>query len=266
MRVKRAIRERLVSLFLRAFRDPRAADAIRCLSLYWELQEGERNRGVRLVDLETMWARRYPDRKAHARDRAAMAVALKGVLTLRPRTGVTEKDQERAATPVGATLFVEPHPGALPFLQTLHKRTETYARVIEEAAARRSVLDRLPPLNRSVAEAALCFNAGLFFEAHEHLEHHWVRLSPGPIKRVVQGLIQISVGCHHAMRGSYDGAVNQFGKGLAKLAEAPGDMLGIRAERLRRETGRACQAIVARGRADMRPATLEELPRIHPTT
>jgi hypothetical protein len=261
--MSRAIRDRLVDLLLRAFRDPRTGDAILCLRLYWGLRFGEREAEVTLFDLETTWARRYPQRVAQARDRAAAVAALKGILAVRPRTAAQRKGLDRSTTRVGAALLVEPHPTTLPFLPALRERTNMYAQVIEEVVARKATLDRMPALNRAVAEAAVCFNTGLFFEAHEHLEHHWVRLARGPNRRFLQGLIQISVGCHHAMRGSYDGAVNQLGKGLAKLTEAPGDMLGLRVDRLCRETQEARQEIVARGRDGMRPARLEELPRIY---
>jgi hypothetical protein len=126
-------------------------------------------------------------------------------------------------------------------------------------------LDHLPALRRAVAEAALCFNAGLFFEAHEHLEHHWVVLPPSPIKRFLQGVVQVSVGFHHAMRGSYEGAVNQLGKGLEKLAAPPTDTLGVDVPRLQREVREIRTQIMARGRAEMRKADPNELPRIHVT-
>jgi hypothetical protein len=216
-----------------------------------------------LSDLETTWTRRYPDRGIDARNRAAAVVALKGILALRSHAGAQRKGLDRSTTRVGAALLVEPHPAALPSLPVLRARTNLYVQVIDQSAVSRDVLGRMPGPNRTVAEAAMCFNTGLFFEAHEHLEHHWIRLARGPDRRFLQGLIQISVGCHHAMRGSYDGAVNQLGKGLAKLAEAPGDMLGLRVDRLCRETEEVRQKFVARGRSGMRPARLEELPRMH---
>lgn len=260
--MNRAIRERLVGLLVQSFQDPRSGDVLLCLSLYWELLADERRDGVALRDLEAAWRVRYPHRVAKASDRPAAASALRGILTLRRCAGAATLSGTGSAGQRGGELLIEPHPATLPFLDALRERTRMYARVVQEAANRRRVLVRLAPLDRAVAEAALCFNAGLFFEAHEHLEHHWVRLPRGPVKRFVQGLIQIAVGYHHARRGSYEGAVNQLEKGLAKLAEAPGDALGLDVDRLRRETAAVRNRIVARGRSGMRQATLDELPRM----
>jgi uncharacterized protein len=151
----------------------------------------------------------------------------------------------------------------LPCLAAVGERVRIYADVVRESAARASAVERLEPLRRGVAEAAICFNAGLFFEAHEHLEDRWRRLPPTSTKRFVQGIIQISVGFHHAMRGSYQGAVNQLTKGLAKLAEGPEGALGLERDRFVREVEAARQEIVARGRQRMRRVSLEALPRMH---
>ena len=261
--MNRAVRDRLIDLLLRAFRDQRAGDAIRCLGLYWELRLNECRGDVTLAELETRWAERYPSRVVHARDRAAAVAALKGILRLRPHVDVRERIAVRFPRYPGDSLLVEPHPATLPYLPGLREHTERYRQVIETSVVRKAALDRMPALHRTVAEAALCFNAGLFFEAHEHLEHHWVRLTGGSDRRILQGLIQISVGCHHAARGSYDGTVNQFGKGLAKLAGAPGEVLGLHAARLLRETEELRQKIVTRGRGGMRPVSLEDIPRMH---
>jgi hypothetical protein len=75
-----------------------------------------------------------------------------------------------------------------------------------------------PGLEATLRQAAVCFNAHLFFETHEILEHAWVGMPAGSLRRSVQGLIQVSVGFYHAERGSLSGAVNQLRKGLEKLA------------------------------------------------
>jgi hypothetical protein len=113
-----------------------------------------------------------------------------------------------------------------------------------------------------MAEAALCFNAGLFFEAHEHLERHWAIQPRGATKRFLQGIIQISVGFHHAHEGNYDGAVNQLAKGLEKTAGTVGEMLGIDCDEFLPRVAAAREAIAKRGRAAMRPLPLPEIPRM----
>lgn len=105
----------------------------------------------------------------------------------------------------------------------------------EVASARDEILGRIPrylgaqaayrtgeqtgdgELESALAQAALCLGAGLYFEAHEILEHVWIHMPPGIRRRCVQGLIQVAVGFHHAERGSLMGAVNQLAKGLQKL-------------------------------------------------
>ena len=113
-----------------------------------------------------------------------------------------------------------------------------------------------------MAEAALCFNAGLFFEAHEHLEHQWAAQPRGVTRRFLQGIIQISVGFHHAHEGNYDGAVNQLAKGLEKVAGTTGEMLGLDCTDFLPRVAAAREAIVRRGRAGMTSVPLSEIPRM----
>jgi predicted metal-dependent hydrolase len=140
-----------------------------------------------------------------------------------------------------------------------------YLAVLQEVGARRATLDAMEPVSRTIIEAAFCFNAGLFFEAHEHLEHRWVALPRGPIKRFVQGIIQISVGLYHARRGSYHGAVNQLAKGLEKLGGLGGLVMGLDCDRFVREVTVFRQQLTARGSDDTGPLPLEEMPNMRLT-
>lgn len=261
--MNRAVRNRLANLLLGAFGDPAKRDAILRLALYWELCAGQRQPRIRVPDLEAAWARRYPELAGHPWSTAAAMAELKGLLEARGVSGGPVHGVQASVSQDSVTTWYEPHADLLPFLAAAGARVPVYAQVVRQAAAQVSAFERLEPLHRGVAEAAICFNAGLFFEAHEHLEDHWHQLPPTPTKRFVQGIIQISVGFHHAMRGSYEGAVNQLRKGLAKLAEAPGDALGLDRDRFLREVEAARQEIVARGRQRTRQAALPELPRMH---
>jgi len=113
-----------------------------------------------------------------------------------------------------------------------------------------------------MAEAAMCFNAGLFFEAHEHLEHHWAAQPKGPTKRFLQGIIQISVGFHHARAGNHDGAVNQLTKGLEKTAGVVGVVLGLDCDAFLPEVAALREEIIERGREGMPALSLAEIPRM----
>ncbi len=113
-----------------------------------------------------------------------------------------------------------------------------------------------------VLQARICFNLGLYFEAHEILEGEWSRLAKGPLRTFLQGIIQVSVGFHHGRRGGYSGAVNQLGKGLDKLCRALADFPDPDAERFRLAVQRAQDQVMARGRERMAPLELWEIPAL----
>ena len=259
----RAVRNRLVALLLGAFSDPPKRDAVLWLALYWERCDDGRQPRVSVSDLEAAWAARHPDLASHPGSFAEAAAPLQGILEVHESTEAPWRGGQASGSRGSFAAWCEPHADVLPFLRPVGERVRIYAEVVREIAARASAVERLEPLRRGIAEAAICFNAGLFFEAHEHLEDHWRRLPPSPTKRFVQGIIQISVGFHHAMRGSYQGAVNQLTKGIANLAEAPEGALGLERDRFVGEVEAARQEIVARGRQRMRQAWLHELPRMY---
>ena len=74
-------------------------------------------------------------------------------------------------------------------------------------------------LGDALEAAALLFDAGLFFEAHEVLEPHWRRAS-GDTREALQGLIQIAVGYQHRVNGNAHGARSLLGGGVSKRAGA----------------------------------------------
>lgn len=261
--MNRAIRTRLADLFLSAFAEPAKRDTVLWLALYCELSTERRAPLVPTADLEAAWADRYHGAAPPARAFEPDLAGLDGVLELRRLDGGSEPTGVPSRRREGVRVGAEAHPDLLPFLAAGCDRLRTYAQVVRQVALQEEALEQMEPLRRAVAEAALCFNAGLFFEAHEHLERHWVGLPPGAARRFLQGVIQISVGFHHALRGSYEGAVNQLEKGLAKLAGPEGDTLGLDCARFRHEVTAARQGIVARGRHGMRRAVLDELPRMH---
>jgi predicted metal-dependent hydrolase len=67
------------------------------------------------------------------------------------------------------------------------------------------------------------FNAGRFFEAHEVWEEAWLR-EQGETRRLLQGLIQVAAGYHHA----FD---RRQAHGCAWLLEAGWNRLGTLPER-----------------------------------
>ncbi len=75
------------------------------------------------------------------------------------------------------------------------------------------------------------FNAGRYFEAHEHWEEIWHGAS-GPARDFWQGLIQVAGALLKVQRGEPTGALKLFDRGLAKLeplvpAGAPVDLRAL---------------------------------------
>ena len=60
------------------------------------------------------------------------------------------------------------------------------------------------------------FNAGRFFEAHEHLEEIWQN-ERGPVRDAYKGLIQIAAAFVHLTRGNYPGAERLLRTGTGYL-------------------------------------------------
>ena len=261
--MNRAIRNRLAHLLLGAFDNAARSEAILRLALFCELC-GDRGQPRVAADVfDSAWAARYPEAVARRWSAPEAVAELEGLIEVRGSTDVPGSGGQALGLQRAVTPWYEPHPDVLPFLTTVGERVRIYADVVRRVREERNAFERLDPLRRGVAEAAACFNAGLFFEAHEHLEGHWRDLAPTPTKRFVQGLIQISVGFHHAMRGSYQGAVNQLDKGLSKLGDAPEGALGLDCDLFAREVGATRRQMVSRGRQGMRKAALHECPQMH---
>jgi len=107
---------------------------------------------------------------------------------------------------------------------------ERAAEVAERVGrARRALGDRPldprdPSLPVALSQAAVLFDARLYFEVHERLEPYWLRAS-GADRLALQGVIQVAVGFHHLENGNAAGARALLHDGAAKL-------LGRRVERI----------------------------------
>jgi hypothetical protein len=240
----RALRNQLTDVFLAAFADPTKREALGWLSVFCELATRQAYGVVPVTALLL------------ARTRSGLAALQEAVASL---GGIL---QWRPAEPAG----VVPGPRMVARLPSVGEVVQIYLAVLRHAGEREAALTAMEPLARAVAEAAFCFNAGLFFEAHEHLEHRWVALPPGPVKQFVQGIIQVSVGLYHARRGSYHGAVNQLAKGLDKLQDERGTVMGLDCGQLVRDVDAFRRRLVVRGSDDRGPLRLAEVPRIRLTS
>lgn len=260
--MKRAVRNRLADLLLQAFDDPEKRTAIAWLALFCEVTILTDRPQIPLTDLLAHRRAAFPGVDGSVETALDHLIGPGKLLQLRRAdTG------EFHASGVPGKLadipwLVELEPDACAAYPALCERARMYARIAARIGRSGATSRPRDSLQKAMAEAALCFNAGLFFEAHEHLEHCWASQPRGPMKRFLQGIIQISVGFHHAHAGNYEGAINQLAKGLEKTAGVTGELLGLNCDAFLPKIAGAREAIVKRGRARMRPIPLAEIPHM----
>jgi len=81
-------------------------------------------------------------------------------------------------------------------------------------------------------EAIRLFNAAEWYACHDRFEELWHETS-GPIRPVLQGILQIAVAQLHHANGNRHGATVLTGEGLGRLRAAGGQALGLDLEDLR---------------------------------
>ena len=102
---------------------------------------------------------------------------------------------------------------------------------------------QLPP---GVLEGIALFNRGEFYECHEVIEHEW-HAERRPIRRLYQGILQISVGFHHARGGNHRGALLLLTDGIAKVREFLPHCAGVDTQALADAAQSCLDAIAALG-------------------
>jgi uncharacterized protein len=119
------------------------------------------------------------------------------------------------------------------------------------------------PLENTLAEARALFDAGLYFEVHEHLEPRWFRASGGE-RETLRGLIQVAVGFQHLANGNVAGARLLLVEGAARLrGQRIGDMETDAFARGAEQCGRMLEAAGATAAAQFDWAAVPSFPR-HP--
>ncbi|HWA95643.1 MAG TPA: DUF309 domain-containing protein [Terracidiphilus sp.] len=81
-----------------------------------------------------------------------------------------------------------------------------------------------------------CYDAGEYFEAHEHWELVWLELDE-PEKTFMQALIQVAAAFEHWRRGEPEGTRSLLKRVVARLEKYPAEFAGVDVEALRRSTG-----------------------------
>ena len=97
-----------------------------------------------------------------------------------------------------------------------------------------------PQLVQAMAE----FNAGDFFEQHETLELLW-RATPGEIRHLYEGILQVGVGLYHLRRGNLYGARRLLARGIAGLQPFRPACLGVDVEGFVAQAARCLGAVEA---------------------
>ena len=116
-----------------------------------------------------------------------------------------------------------------------------------------------PELRKAIHE----FNAGEFFEQHETLELLW-RATPGEIRHLYEGILQIGVGMHHLLvNRNFHGAAVKLDHGIRLLEAFPDVCHGVDVARLRREASAARAHLIELGPDGLATFDRRRIPRVH---
>jgi predicted metal-dependent hydrolase len=102
-------------------------------------------------------------------------------------------------------------------------------------------------------EAVRLFNDGDWYACHDGFEELWHE-TQGPMRAVLQGLLQIAVAELHGERGNQRGATVLMGEGLGRLRGCDAVALGLALEPLRSVASQRLMALQA-------GQPLQDLPR-----
>ena len=119
------------------------------------------------------------------------------------------------------------------------------------------------PAPAALLQAIREFNAGEFFEQHETLELLW-RATPGEIRHLYEGILQIGVGMHHLLKNrNFHGAAVKLDHGIRLLSAFPDVCHGVDVARLRRDGAAARRHLLELGPAGLDRFEREWIPRVH---
>jgi predicted metal-dependent hydrolase len=105
------------------------------------------------------------------------------------------------------------------------------------------------------------FNAGHYFEQHEHFEAAWIA-EPRPIRDFYQGVLQVGVAFLQIEQGNWAGALKMFRRGLPRLRDLPLVCQGIDLAGLRATAETIHQEVTALGPARLAEFDQSKFPKI----
>ena len=97
-----------------------------------------------------------------------------------------------------------------------------------------------------LGEAIALFNQGEWYACHDVVEALWHETA-GPMRPVLQGILQIAVAQLHRERGNRRGATVLMGEGLGRLRQVDGTALGLNIELLRTDAAVHLSALQREG-------------------
>ncbi len=104
-----------------------------------------------------------------------------------------------------------------------------------------------PGIDRHYAGYFRCFNAQLYYEAHDVLEEVWLPIRGTPQAKYYQGLIQMAGAFVHLQKGRLGPGARLFALALANFEPYPARHAGIDLDALRALCREKRQAIVDSG-------------------
>jgi len=123
--------------------------------------------------------------------------------------------------------------------------------------------DCAAPPPEALRQAVEEFNAGQFFEQHETLELLW-RATPGHIRHLYEGILQVGVGMHHLLANrNFHGAAVKLDHGIRLLEAFPDVCHGLDVARLRAAATAARAHLLALGPQRLGEFDPALIPRVH---
>ena len=119
----------------------------------------------------------------------------------------------------------------------------------------------LPDFNRHYVGYFRCFNAQLYYEAHDVLEEVWLPIRGTEQARFYQGLIQMAGGFVHLQKGRLGPAARLFALALANFEGYPLRHAGIDLDAIRKLCHDHRKAILDSGEA-VNPWSAEKAPQL----
>jgi predicted metal-dependent hydrolase len=107
--------------------------------------------------------------------------------------------------------------------------------------------EELPGFDRHYAGFFRCFNAQLYYEAHDVLEEVWLPIRGQAQARFYQGLIQMAGGFVHLQKQRLGPAARLFALALANFEDYPARHAGIDLEAIREICRHHRQAVIDSG-------------------